>query len=271
VSAQAGTVPRLGRSLDSRLRATARSEWIKFRSVRSSPLALVATALIVVLGAWLLAAGNRGSAAASPASKAAFDPVFTVLQGIELGQLCIGVLGVITVTGEYASGLIRGTFLATPQRAQVLAMKALVFTVAVWACCTAMSFAAFFLGQRVLSPAKHAGIGDPGVLTAVFGAGLYLTLAGLLGMFIGVLVRRTPAALAALFGLLAVLPIVFIEIPGKITKNLGEYMPDAGEEAFQLLHRGAYALGPWQGLGVLAAYVAVAAAAAFVLILRRDA
>jgi hypothetical protein len=123
----------------------------------------------------------------------------------------------------------------------------------------------------VLSPAKHVGIGDPGVLTAVFGAGLYLTLVGLLGMFIGVLVRRAPAALAAVFGLLAVLPIVFVEIPGKISKNLGEYMPDAGEQAFHLVHNGAYALGSWPGLGVLAAYVAAAAAAAFALILRRDA
>ena len=193
------------------------------------------------------------------------------MQGIELAQLFVGALGVITVTGEYTSGLIRGTFVATPQRARVLAMKALVFAVVVWACGTAMSFAAFFLGQSVLSPAKHAGIGDPGVLTAVFGAGLYLTLIGLLGMFIGVLVRRTPAALAALFGLLAVLPIVFIQIPGTVTKNLGEYLPDAGEQAFQLAHNGAYALGPWQALGVLAAYVAVAAFAAFALILRRDA
>ena len=272
MSAQAGTVPRRRIRVDSRLRATARSEWIKFRSVRSGPFALVATALIVVVGAWLLAAGNRNSAAASPASKAAFDPVFTVLQGIELAQLFIGALGVITVTGEYTSGLIRGTFVATPQRAQVLAMKALVFAVVVWACCTAMSFAAFFLGQSVLSPAKHAGIGDPGVLTAVFGAGLYLTLIGLLGMFIGVVVRRTPAALALLFGLLVVLPIVFTQIHGKFSSNVGEYLPgNAGEEAFHLLHGGAYALGPWQGLGVLTAYVAVAAAAAFALIRRRDA
>jgi ABC-type transport system involved in multi-copper enzyme maturation permease subunit len=271
VSARTGIVPRRDISLDSRLRATARSEWIKFRSVRSGPLALVAAALIVVAGAWLLGAGNRGDAAAAPSSKAAFDPVFTVLQGIELGQLFIGALGVITVTGEYTSGLIRGTFVATPQRAQVLAMKALVFTVVVWACGTAMSFAAFFLGQDALAPAKHAGIGDPGVLTAVFGAGLYLTLVGLLGLFIGVLVRRTPAALVALFGLLAVLPIAFIEIPGKVTKNLGEYLPDAGEQAFQLLHSGPYALGSWPGLGVLAAYVAVAAAAAFALLMRRDA
>jgi ABC-type transport system involved in multi-copper enzyme maturation permease subunit len=275
VSAQAGTVPRQSiRLLDSRLRATARSEWIKFRSVRSSPFALAATALTVVVGAWLLGAGNRGSyLAASPAGKAAFDPVFTVLQGIELAQLFVGALGVVTVTGEYTNGLIRGTFVATPQRAQVLAMRALVFAVVVWACCTAMSFAAFFLGQSVLSPAKHDGIGDPGVLTAVFGAGLYLTFIGLLAMFIGVLVRHTPGALATLFGILIVLPILFLNIiPGKITQNLGEYMPgQAGEQAFHQLHRGAYTLGPWPGLGVLAAYVAVVAVVAFALILRRDA
>src|SRR5690349_4280475 len=165
MSELAGTDSRRGIPLDSRLRATARSEWIKFRSVRSGSLALAATALTMVAGAWLLGAGNRGSyLAASAAAQAAFDPVFTVLQGIELAQLFTGALGVITVTGEYTSGLIRGTFVATPQRAQVLVMRALVFTVVVWACCTAMSFAAFFLGQSVLAPAKHAGIGDPGVL-----------------------------------------------------------------------------------------------------------
>jgi ABC-type transport system involved in multi-copper enzyme maturation permease subunit len=273
VSAQPGAVPRHGISLDSRLRATARSEWIKFRSVRSGPFALAATALTLVAGAWLLGAGNRGGyLAASPAGQAAFDPVFTVLQGTELAQLFVGALGVLTVTGEYASGLIRGTFTATPQRAQVLAMKALVFTVVVWACCTAMSLAAFFLGQSALSPAKHAGIGDPGAATAVLGAGLYLTLVGLLAMFTGVVVRRTPAALAALFGILAVAPIVLHQIPGKITENVREYLPNAGEQAYrQLVHSGAYTLGRWQGLGVLAAYVAVAAAAAFALIRRRDA
>ena len=272
MSAQTETVPRRGISLDSRLRATARSEWIKFRSVRSGPFALAATALTVVAGGWLLGAGNRGSyLAASPAGRAAFDPVFTVLQGIELAQLFVGALGVITVTGEYASGLIRGTFVATPQRAQVLAMKALVFAVVAWACCTAMSFAAFFLGQRALSPAKHAGIGDPGVLTAVLGAGLYLTLIGLLGLFIGVLVRRTPAALTALFVLLGVLPIALILFKGTFASQLSEYLPRAGEQAFHLLQGGAYTLGAWQGLGVLAAYVAVAAFAAFALILRRDA
>ncbi len=273
MSAQAGMVSRPGIRPDSRLRATAYSEWIKFRSVRSGPLALAATALTVVVGAWLLAAGNRGSyLAASPAGKAVFDPVFTVFQGIELAQLFVGALGVTTVTGEYASGLIRGTFVATPQRAQVLAMRALVFSVVAWASCTAMSFAAFFLGQAVLAPARHAGIGDPGALRAVFGAGLYLTLIGLLGLFLGVLVRHTTAALAVLFGLLAVLPIALILFKGTLASQLGEYLPgNAGGQAYHLLPGGAYALGSWPGLGVLAAYVAVAAVAAFALILRRDA
>jgi ABC-2 type transport system permease protein len=273
VTARTGTVPRDGIPASARLGATAHSEWIKFRSVRSGPLALAGAALTVVAGAWLLGAANRGSyLAGSRAGKAAFDPVFTVLQGIELAQLLVGALGVLIVTGEYASGLIRGTFVATPQRALVLAMKALVFAAVAWACCTAISFAAFFLGQSVLTPARHSGIGDPGVLRAVFGAGLYLTLVGLLGMFTGVLVRSTPAALTVLFGLLAILPIALILFRGKLASQLGEYLPGiAGEQSFHLLRGGAYTLGSWQGLGVLAAYVAVTGIAAFALITMRDA
>ena len=64
---------------------------------------------------------------------------------------------------------------------------------------------------------------------------------------------------------------MFVPIPGEITKNVGEYLPDAGEQVYKLMHSGAYALGPWPGFGVLAVYVALAAVAAFALILRRDA
>jgi ABC-2 type transport system permease protein len=110
------------------------------------------------------------------------------------------------------------------------------------------------------------------VLTAVFGGGLYLTLVGLLGMFIGIVLRRTSAAVGALFAILVVLPLVIGLVPGKISSLLGEFMPaSAGEEIWKLLHGGAYTLGPWQGLGVLAAYVTVAAVAAVVLVRRRDA
>ena len=274
MSAQAGTAPRTSASLETRFRATARSEWIKFRSVRSGPAVLLATAVILPVTAWLLCAYYRNSwATMSPASKASFDPVFISLRGIEGAQLFVGALGVITATGEYTSGLIRGTFIATPQRAQVIAMKAMIFAAVVWAWCTLLSFGASFIGQALLSsPAKHVAIGDPGVLAAVFGGGLYLTAVGLLGLFIGVLLRRTPGALAALFGILLVLPVAVGLLGGKIGAQLAEFLPDSGgEEIFKLLHGGAYTLGPWQGFAVLAAYVAAAAAAAFLLVQRRDA
>jgi ABC-type transport system involved in multi-copper enzyme maturation permease subunit len=274
MSAHAGTAPRTGASLETRLRATAHGEWIKFRSVRSGPAVLLATAVILPAGAWLVCHGYRdGWATMSPGDKASFDPVYSSLIAILPTQLFVGALGVMTVTGEYASGLIRGTFLATPQRAQVIAMKATIFAAVTWVWCTLLSFAAFFIGQSLLSsPATHVAIGDPGVLTAVFGGGLYLTLVGLLGLFIGVLVRRTPAALAALFGLVLVLPVACGMLSGKIGAQLGEFLPgNAGGEIWKLLRGGAYTLGPWQGLGVLAAYVAAAGAGALVLVRRRDA
>ena len=273
MSAHAAHAARAGVSLQVRLQATARSEWIKFRSVRSVPATLLATALFVLVGAVVLAAGYRsGWATMSAGDKASFDPVYTSLAGIGLAQLSVGALGVMTVTGEYTSGLIRGTFTATPQRVQVLSIKALIFTAVVWAVCTVLSFGAFFIGQSLLtSPARHVAIGDPGVLTAVFGGGLYLTLVGLLSLFIGVLLRRTAAALIALFVLLLILPVAAALLPGRLSSNLAEYLPsNAGGQIWKLLHGGAYTLGPWQGLGVLTGYVAATALAAFVSIRRRD-
>jgi len=152
MSAHAGTAPRTSASLETRLRAIARSEWIKFRSVRSGPAVLLATAVILPVTAWLLCAYYHNSwATMSPASKASFDPVFISLRGIEGAQLFVGALGVVTATGEYTSGLIRSTFIATPQRAQVIATKAMTFAAVVWAWCTLLSFAAFFIGQALLS------------------------------------------------------------------------------------------------------------------------
>ena len=278
MSAPARTASRTGASLETRFRATARSEWVKFRSVRSGPAVLLSTAVVLLAGAWLICHGYRdGWATMSPAGRASFDPVFMSLRAIEGAQLFVGALGVITVTGEYTSGLIRGTFIATPQRAQVIALKAVIFAAVVWAWCTLLSFAAFFLGQAALSsPAKHVAIGAPGVLTAVFGGGLYLTAVGLLGLFTGVLLRRTTGALAALFGILLVLPEALGLLPGTLSQHLAEFLPDnGGEEIFHLLHGGLhggeYTLGPWPGFAVDAAWVAAAAAAAFVLVRRRDA
>ncbi len=272
MSGRVAHVPRSDISFPLRLGATARSEWIKFWSVRSGPVTLLATVLVVLVGAVAFAASYRhGWATMSAGDKASFDPVYESLIGITLAQLLVGALGLMTVTGEYTSGLIRGTFIATPQRVQVLAIKVLIFTGVVWAVCTALSFTAFFAGQSLLSPAKHVAIGDPGVLTAVFGGGLYLTLIGLFGLFIGVLLRRTAAALITLFVILLILPVALALVPSRLSRDLAEYLPtNAGGQIWRLAHGGAYKLAPWPGLGVLTAYVAATAVAAFAVIRWRD-
>lgn len=273
VSAHAAPAAQAGVSMRDRLRSTARSEWIKFWSVRSGPATLLATALFVLVGDISFTVSYRhGWPTMSAGDKAAFDPVYRSLIGITLAQLLVGALGVLTVTGEYTSGLIRGTFLATPQRARVLAMKALILAVVPWAWCTALSFAAFFIGQGVLSTAKHVAIGDPGVLTAVFGGGLYLALIAMFGLFIGVVLRRTAAALIALFVAVLIMPVaVVLVLPSTLSAEVSQYLPSqAGGQIWHLLRGGAHTLGPWQGFGVLCGYVAATALAGFVLIRRRD-
>ncbi|HEX4705116.1 MAG TPA: ABC transporter permease [Pseudonocardiaceae bacterium] len=256
-----------------RLRATAGSEWIKFRSVRSVPAALLATAVVVVVGGLLVTAGFRSGWSTMTASeRATFDPTFQSLHGVELAQLFVGALGVLTVTGEYTSGLIRTTFAATPQRAQVLAVKGLILGGVVWVLCTVASFAAFFAGQVVLTaPARHASLGDPGVLRAVFGGGVYLLLIGLFGCGVGALLRRTAAALAALFGIVLVLPIAVALVPGVLGARLNEYLPStAGMEFWTVVRTGGDALGAWPGLAVFALYVVATGVAALLLLRRRD-
>lgn len=272
-AAPAAQAPRADISLRDRLRSTARSEWIKFWSVRSGPATLLATALFLLVGGISFTVSYRHSwPTMSAADRAGFDPVYYSLIGITLAQLLVGALGVMTVTGEYTSGLIRGTFMATPQRGRVLAIKALIFAVVALASGTVLSFAVFFIGQGVLSSAKHAAIGDPGVLTAVFGGGLYLTLIGLFGLFIGVLLRRTASALIALFVVVLVLPVAaLLVLPSTLSAEVSEYLPSqAGGQIWHLQHDGPHVLGPWPGFGVLCAYVVAVAIAAFVLIRRRD-
>jgi hypothetical protein len=256
-----------------RLGATARSEWIKLWSVRSAPAALAAAFVVVVVGAFVLGAGYRsGWASLSPGDRRSFDPTFTSLRGVQLAQLFVGSLGVLALTGEYASGLIRTTLTVTPQRAQVLAVKALVLGLVVWALCTAASFAAFAVGQsQFTAPVPHASLGGPGVLRAVLGGGIFLTLVVLFGMALGALTRSTPLGLACLFGVLLVLPVAVQLLPGSVGGRIDPYLPgEAGAQLWRVLPPSADSLDPWTGAGLFTLYVAVAAGAALVLVRRRD-
>lgn len=248
-----------------------RSELCKFRSVPSTFWTLVAAvASNVVIGA--LAAVFIPSHL-SAQDKASTDAVRLSLAGIHLSQIAFGVLGALVITSEYGTGMIRATFAAVPQRRLVLAAKAAVFTVvsAVVGIASCLAAYALFEVFAARDSGVRSSLGDPGVLRAVIGGGLYLTVLGLLGLGLGAILRSSAATIATLFGLLFVPSILISILPGSWQARVGPYLPmSAGEQIYIAAYHEPNTLGPWAGFGVFSLYAAVALALALALITRRD-
>jgi ABC-type transport system involved in multi-copper enzyme maturation permease subunit len=250
-----------------------RSEWTKLRSVRSTVWSLFATLGITVgLGMLVSWAFVHRFDQLGPQERLTFDATTHSLRGIFLAQLAIGVLGVLVMSSEYATGLIRATLTATPQRRVVLAAKAIVFGAVALIVGMVSSFTAFFAGQAILR-AKHLNVSitAPHVLRAVAGGGLYLLLIGLFGLALGAIVRRTAGAISTLFGFVLVLPLLAQALPSPWNTDVSKFLPgDAGIAMFtvrpdpDLLSAGA-------GLLVFVSWVLVAFIIANVLITARDA
>ncbi len=250
-----------------------RSEYTKLRSVRSSYWTLLAAVVAIVgLGAVLCATyiGHYDHIRAS--ERASFDPTSFSLNGMLLAQLAVGVLGVLLITNEYTTGMIRATFAAVPQRRTVLAAKALVFTVVTLVVGEVACFAAYLIGQSILS-SKHieSSLSDPGVLRAVIGGGLYLAVLGLLALGLGTLIRHSAGAIAALFGLILVLPGIAHALPQSWQDHVNQYLPSNAGTQIWHIRLDPHTLSPWAGLGVFCIYAAVALAAGALLLSRRDA
>jgi ABC-type transport system involved in multi-copper enzyme maturation permease subunit len=250
-----------------------RSEVTKFRSVRSTYATLAAAFMAAAaLGPVQCALFASSYPHVDAKDKANFSAAHLSLNGIQLAQLAIGMLGVLLITSEYTTGLIRATFAAVPQRRTVLAAKAIVFTVATLIVSEIACFIAFFVGQAFLSH-KHleAHIADPGVLRAVIGGGLYLAVLGLLALGLGTVIRHSAGAIATLLGLLFVLPGIAGALPQAWQNTINQYLPsNAGQQIFALRIK-PYTLQPWAGLGIFCIYAATALLAAALLLKRRDA
>jgi ABC-2 type transport system permease protein len=246
-----------------------RSEWIKFRTLRSSWLVLLsAVAAMILIG--LLIGYNTGKNFAHLAPEDAAPS--GVLQGYFLAQLLIGVLGVLFVTGEYTTGMIRSTLAAVPRRLPVLLAKSIVFLVVTLVAMVIASVVAFLAAQLFLTHYGHGhSLGDPGVLRVVLGTGLYLALIGLLGGGIGWILRSTPGGIATLVGLLLVIPVIFRVLPGKWAMDVAKYLPgEAGGSFVASVRTPDTPLAPTTGLLVLVAWVVASLIVAAVLLKRRD-
>jgi ABC-2 type transport system permease protein len=249
-----------------------RSEWTKLYSLRSTRYLLLATA-IMTIGFGIIATAFNASrwTTMTAAEKAAFDPLATSLLGVRFGVLAIGVLGVLLITGEYTTGMIRSTMTAVPKRLPVLWGKAGVYALVALVLAIPAAFIAFFAGQAILS-GKHIQIAfaHPGVPAAVLGAAAYLTLVGLFAMGLGAIMRNTAAGIATFAGIMFVVPPLISILPASITNSIDPYLPsNAGQAMMQIGHH-AHTLSPGAGLAVFAGYVAAVIAAAAVLLVKRD-
>ena len=249
------------------------SEWTKIRSLRSTSFSLLAAVVFIigfsVLVPWVIVAHWPPR---DPREALGFDPTTRALSGIFLAQLAIGVLGVLLITGEYATGMIRATFAAVPARLPVLWAKAAVFAAVTLVLMVPTVLGAFLIGQSILT-SKHlqTSLSSSGVLRAVIGAALFLTGVGLLGIGLGALLRNTAGGISTLFGLLFVLPIIVRFLPSSWSDPINKYLPSNAGEAITHVHPDPSLLAPWTGLGLFFGYAVIVLIAAAVSLRRRDA
>ncbi len=246
-------------------RTVAHMEWLKLRSVRSTWWTLLVFAAGMIGLAILVMSRQH-----NPPS---FDPTNDSYAGLAIGQLAVGVLGVLAMTGEFSSGMIRATFAAAPRRPLVLAAKATVVATAALVVGEILAFAAFWVGEAVLkSPVPHAALGQPGVLRAVLMAGAYPALIGLIGVGLGALIRHTAGAISAVVGVLFVLPLILVPLGTSVQNAAGQFMPMLiAENSLTAVKTVPHSLSPGLGFALLCLYAVAALAAGGWALARRDA
>jgi ABC-2 type transport system permease protein len=248
------------------------AEWIKLRSLRSTYLVLLVAAITALsIGALVCNTDAAQWPGMSPGARAAFDPMADSFVGFSLAQLLFAAIGVLTVTGEYSSGLIRATFAAVPARRAVLAAKATVACLITIPVGLVTALATFWAGQAILS-GQHIGIslGHPGAARAIFSAALFLAATTLIGLGFGVLIRNAAGALTAVVVLLFLAPS-FLHGSGQWVIDIANALPANAIRRLVSLHPWPHAPSITESSIVIVVYPVVALAAAAYVLHRRDA
>jgi ABC-2 type transport system permease protein len=247
-------------------------EWLKLRSVRSTWWTLLVFAAGMI-GLAILIMAHYHWATMPAGQRAGFDPTNDSLAGLAIGQLALGVLGVLAITTEFSSGLIRLTLAAAPRRPLVLAAKTAVLAAVTLVAGEILAFVAFGIGEAVLkNPAPHAALSQPGVLRAVLMGGAYPALIALMALGLGAVIRHTAGAISAVVGVLFVLPLILVPLGTSIQNSVGQFLPMViAENSLTTVKPVAHSLSPAVGFGMLCLYAAAALAAGCWALARRDA
>jgi ABC-2 type transport system permease protein len=260
-----------------RLPGALRSEWTKILTVRSTVWSIAFMAGVAIganaLINWLSI--NRHWSAMNPAERANVlaSPLDHILTGpMSIIQFGVAVLGVMAISSEYATGMIRSTLQAQPRRLTVLTAKVLVLGGLMLAVGEALAFGAYGVGRAIISTYVPVHLSDPGVLRAVVGAGLYTAVLALFSLAVGAIFRHTAGGITAVLGLITVVSALTSLLPDTWGHYINAYMPtNAGSLVFQQFVAPKHLLGPWQGVGVFAAETALLLLIAASLLRRRDA
>jgi ABC-type transport system involved in multi-copper enzyme maturation permease subunit len=249
------------------------SEWTKLHSLRSTRWSLLA-ATVLTIGLPLLFAAVISShwGHMRPRERADRHPLDVALAGVNLSQLAIAVLGVLVITGEYSTGMIRASFTAVPKRLPVLWAKIAVYAVVTFVLMLPSVVIAFFGSQAILGRHHILQISftHPGVVRSVIGGAVYLVLIAVFALAIGAMIRNTAGGIATFAAIFFVIPPLLNILPTSWNNAISPYLPDAaGRSIFSLTH-GAHSLAPGPGLALFVGYTALAIAIAAVLLVRRD-
>ena len=249
--------------------AALRSELTKLRTVRSTYWTLVALIVVtVIIGFFTCALTGPGQTGPG------YDPTWLSLEGFIIGQLAIAVLGVLTITSEYSTGMIQTSLIVQPRRGTIFAAKAAAFSLVSLVAGLVAAFTSFWVGQSLLDKRGiGTSIGHPHVLRALIGAALFLTVSGLLAMGFGAICRYTAGAISAAIGVLFLTMILEAFLPASVQTVVDKWIPlNAGSQIWSTVSLPSdHQFSPWTGFVVFTVYAALVFAAGLVLFLGRDA
>ena len=254
-----------------------RSEWTKIRTVRSTVWTLVAMAGITLgvmsLIAWLRVARGWSTLPPDAQFELQHNPLELILsRPFQIAQLVVAVLGVMVMSSEYTTGMIRSTLQAQPRRMTVYSAKIAVFAVLMLVVGEVLSFTAFVIGRAIVSGHITVHLNDPGVLRVVFGAGLYVAVLGLFSLAFGAILRHTAGAITAVVGLILVLSNLTGLLPYSWGAHINAWMPtNAGGLIFETHVQPSELLTAWQGMAVFAGWTVLALVIGGILLRKRDA
>jgi ABC-2 type transport system permease protein len=250
-----------------------RSEWTKLWSLRSTRWSLLfAVVAMSGLGVLIAAVSMGRWSHLSPHDRATFDSIDRSLGGYHLAQLAVGVLGVLVISGEYSTGMIRSSLMAVPRRLPVLWGKIAVFASVTLVLMLASALVAFFGAQAILTEHRvNVTLGHPHALRTLVGTVLFMTVTGILCVALGAIIRSTAGAIATFAGLLFVVPGIVDILPSDIGESINPYLPSSAGGAIARAVPDANTLSPWGGFALYCSYTIVLLAIAAYLLVRRDA